>query len=47
MTWPDFALARQLLNEEFVGAPMREYQRSKAAEEEAAAKAVRDALTKR
>ena len=47
MTWPDFALARQLLTEEFHGAPIREYQRMKAAEEAAAAKAVRDALTKR
>ena len=35
MTYPDMLLAAQLLSEERVGAPVRKYQRSVAAEEAA------------
>lgn len=46
MSWGDFALARQLLTEEFVGAPIREAQREKTAAEQQAFKETMEELKK-
>lgn len=41
MTWQDYALARQLLTEEFVGSPLREAKRTEDRQAAAVAKALK------
>lgn len=47
MSWPDYALARKYLLEEFVGTPVRRAEREAKAIEDARANASRKALSQR